>query len=501
MSDFLSSIGALLIGVASFLGIYTPTSIIEPPAIVENLGGDSTLLIGGQTYYLSGSGISSSATSIILSSLTIPQTGQEIQDSDLSDTFYITIEPGNRTRQEFVSCTTVTQGAGTTATLSGCSRGLAPITPYTASTSLQFAHSGGSIVIFSNPPQVYNDAAFKNNDEAITGTWTFNSNLPTSSLLATGSTQFVTKTYVDSGILAGAATATESVTGISRLSTHTQNASSTPSTSNTPLVMQAQDASSTPIVGCDGSSTRGKDCVIVASSTGKIDHNYLPTALNVTWTGSTSFQGGLTSSGTTTIAASNVNTNPLIINGVNRSYPSTQGASGTSMFNDGSGNMREYLPTHTILYKSSASSTVAASATTTATTVTIPANTLGANGVLRISTILGGLTGNDRGFQFQFGNGSASTTFVQFGGALGVVKGNYINGTIANIGTTSNQILQSQAGSITADNANLTPSVRNYGAESNVDTTQTTYISFQARDDTSAATGYRSILVELIRTP
>ena len=40
----------------------------------ELLGADSVLPIAGATYTLSGSGLSSSATSIVLSSLTIPQT-------------------------------------------------------------------------------------------------------------------------------------------------------------------------------------------------------------------------------------------------------------------------------------------------------------------------------------------------------------------------------------------------------------------------------------------
>jgi len=92
---------------------------------IENaqLGADTVLPIAGVIYNLSGSGVSGSATSITLASLTIPQTGQKLIDSDFSDTFYITLEPGNRNRQEIVSCTTVTQNASS-ATLSGCTRGL-----------------------------------------------------------------------------------------------------------------------------------------------------------------------------------------------------------------------------------------------------------------------------------------------------------------------------------------------------------------------------------------
>lgn len=135
----------------------------------------STLPIAGSTYTLAGSGVTGSATSITLASLTIPQTGQKIVDSDLSDTFYLTLEPGSRTKQEIASCTTVTQNGNGTATLSGCTRGLSPISPYTASSTLQFAHAGGSQVIFSDPPQLFNLYTAKDNLETITNTWTFTS--------------------------------------------------------------------------------------------------------------------------------------------------------------------------------------------------------------------------------------------------------------------------------------------------------------------------------------
>ena len=162
-----------------------------------SLGG--TLPVAGSTYSLAGSGISSSASSITLQSFTIPQSGQKILDSDLSDTFYATLEPGSRTRQEIVACTTVTQNSGGTATFSGCSRGMAPIYPYTASSTLAFVHAGGSQVILSDPPQLFNEYPGKANTETVTGIWTFN-NLPKAAsvtTLATTSDQLATKYYVD----------------------------------------------------------------------------------------------------------------------------------------------------------------------------------------------------------------------------------------------------------------------------------------------------------------
>jgi len=48
----------------------------------------------GATYNLAGSGVTGSATSITLQSLDIPQNGLKIRDSDLSEVFYVTIDPG-----------------------------------------------------------------------------------------------------------------------------------------------------------------------------------------------------------------------------------------------------------------------------------------------------------------------------------------------------------------------------------------------------------------------
>jgi len=144
--------------------------------------------LAGTTYFLSGSGINSSATSITLQSLTVPQTGKTILDAELSDTFYITLEPGNRTRQELVSCTTVVQNAGGTATISGCSRGLLPFTPYTASTTYAFSHAGGSQVIFSDPPQLFNQYFAKSNDETVTGDATFSGETIIDNLISASST-------------------------------------------------------------------------------------------------------------------------------------------------------------------------------------------------------------------------------------------------------------------------------------------------------------------------
>lgn len=171
MHTLLQQIGA---GIAT-LGIMVSGWLGYVP---QDKTGAAVQPFGGQTYTLAGNGLTNSATSLTLQSLTIPQTGQKIADADLSTTFYLTIEPGNRTKQEFVSCTTVTQNSGGTATISGCARGLSPIPPYTASSTLGFVHSGGTQVIFSNPPTFYNQYTARANAELIPSVWTASNTAP-----------------------------------------------------------------------------------------------------------------------------------------------------------------------------------------------------------------------------------------------------------------------------------------------------------------------------------
>ncbi len=243
---------------------------------------------GGQTYRLQSS-ISSTQTTITLTSFKEPISNIKYTMSYLNSTIeYATIDPQNNNSKEFVSFTGITQNSDNTATLTGVSRGLGFSYPYTASSTLASSHSGQSIFILSNPPQLTNNYANKSNDDAITGIWNFNSYLPTSNIIATTSNQFVTKQYVDGGLLAGAATSTESVTGISRLATRLQQASSTLSTVNTPLVLQAQYATSS----FNGSNTTGLN-VVVTRNNNTIDPNAIATSSSDTynWGGNNSYTG------------------------------------------------------------------------------------------------------------------------------------------------------------------------------------------------------------------
>lgn len=120
----------------------------------DNLGA-APQFVGGKVYTLAGSGISSTDTTITLVSFTLPVSNQAITSSDLGSPYYITLEPSSASKKEITSCTGVTQNSNGTASLTGCTRGLSPVAPYTASTTLRQTHSGGTRVVLSNPPQLY----------------------------------------------------------------------------------------------------------------------------------------------------------------------------------------------------------------------------------------------------------------------------------------------------------------------------------------------------------
>lgn len=177
--------------------------------------------VAGFNYYLAGSGVTGSNSSFTLQSLTIPQTGYLLQDSDFSATFYVTLEPGNSKKQEIAACTTVVQNANGTATLSSCSRGLLPFSPYTASTTYSFAHAGGTTVIFSDPPQLFNEYGAKANNETITGQWGF-TQLPTSTTSTpTDPQQLVTLYQLQQATSTGGINAATTVKGVVQLGTLT----------------------------------------------------------------------------------------------------------------------------------------------------------------------------------------------------------------------------------------------------------------------------------------
>lgn len=166
--ELLTKITSIILApVFAFGTLFVPadyTTLQERVAELESQVNETELgrtvnAIGGNVYYLSGGGVSASASTLTLTSFKIPVSNQNYAMADFGDGVnakgYLTLEPGSQTRQEFVSFTGLTQNADGSATLSGVTRGLLPIPPYTASTTYAKAHSGGTTVVISNPPQLY----------------------------------------------------------------------------------------------------------------------------------------------------------------------------------------------------------------------------------------------------------------------------------------------------------------------------------------------------------
>ena len=317
--------------------------------------------VASEIYYLSGAGISSSATSIGLTKFGYTQpngTYAKFSMPNFGDKGCITIQSGNTSgKQEFASFTGLTQNSDGTATLSGVSRGLERYEPFSASTTLQTAHAGGSQVVVGNsPPCFYENYTASTQSETITGQWTF-SDLPESSLAATTSSQFTNKAYVDATANAGAATSTETNGGIVELATQLEMASSTDNGATQPTVVQSKYGTSTP----SGTSYSGL-YFPVTKNNGKLSQLFLDLTESFTFSGGLLNTASSTFTATTTILANSTTTRPLILNGIPYSLPSVQGASSTALMTNGLGTLSWERPEWSRLASTTLSS---ATATTT----------------------------------------------------------------------------------------------------------------------------------------
>lgn len=153
---------------------------------------DNFTPIQAQKMKLAGSGCTASATSIILQSLVLPGGSTAITMADFGDIGYATIEPGSG-REEQISFTGITSN-----TLTGVTRGLRFVAPYDEVTANKFAHAGGSILVFSNTAAFYSELSSRDNDETITGLYTF-TQFPqkSGSTTPTAANELATKEYVD----------------------------------------------------------------------------------------------------------------------------------------------------------------------------------------------------------------------------------------------------------------------------------------------------------------
>jgi len=220
--------------------------VAELESQVENLGAYNPT--GGGTYRLKTS-IGTTNTTISLSSFKEPVSLIPYTMTYLNTTVgYGTLDPVNSARSEFISFTGITQNADGSATLTGVTRGLSRSYPYTASSTMRQAHGGQSIFILSDSPQHFSEYAVKQNNETITGQWTF------SVFPITASSSF----------------ASETVAGWVELATGVEMSSSTASGTVARLALPASLATSS----CQ---VVGRYVPITDPLTGKLSTNCVPT--------------------------------------------------------------------------------------------------------------------------------------------------------------------------------------------------------------------------------
>lgn len=328
---------------------------IPPPQTQQTFGSTSFTPVQGIPYVV-GKTILVGDSTITLSTFKTPD-GRPLVMSNFGQIGYGTLDPNNLPRLESVSFSGITQNANGTATLTGVSRGLDFITPYAASTTLAQQHLVGSTFILSNSSAFYGQQfPFLNNPSTIAAVWTFGSTVqPTYDVnpsAYTSQLSLIDKAYADALSITGAPTSTEISMGVSQLATKAQlNANTASSTEGRPLVVPNKLGTST----CQIS---GGAFLVSSSTSGKLNGTCFDTTYSYTLTGLNSFTG------TTSVSASNVNTNPLKINTVPYSFPSVQGASSTSWMNDGNGNFTNELQDWHLLTSTTTQNAMAIATTT-----------------------------------------------------------------------------------------------------------------------------------------
>ncbi len=159
--------------------------------------------VQAQEFQLAGSGVTSTATTIILTNFLLPDGVTEITMADIGLIGFMTLEPGT-SREEQITFTTVTQNADDTATLTGVVRGVAFVSPYSTTAALKKSHAGGTIAVLSNTAGFYGNIKDYIDEVAIAGA-------PDASLTAKGLVETAITSEIDAGTVSGATGADLSV--------------------------------------------------------------------------------------------------------------------------------------------------------------------------------------------------------------------------------------------------------------------------------------------------
>lgn len=362
-------------------GIFTGKKL-SPQVASSQVSFGSFSPVQGSTYSLQGAGVTATQNTIPLTSFTTPD-GRAITMSMFGSIGYGTLEPNTNSKIEDITFTGVTQNPNGTAVLTGVTRGNDFVTPYVASTTLAKAHAGGSYFILSNTAGFYGQQfLFANNTSTSSATLVFSSTTPprydADPIWGNFTTEALASiAYVNSVVAAGAANASESVKGIVQLATAAQAALGTSlGSTGARLALGNNLATSTPY-------NSGTNVVPVTGTNEKLSQSFWDLTVQYIFSGGILNTASSTNTATTSIAASNVLSNALVLHGIPYAFPSSQGGANTFAKNDGLGNISWETPTvlhYTVVNSNSITANGSGVNYATSTVpLTIPAGTLTAS--------------------------------------------------------------------------------------------------------------------------
>lgn len=150
-----------------------------------------------QSYILNGAGAVIGDTTLVLKTMKDIDGNALTMATSFGAIGYGTIEPGNNTLEEQISFTGLTNNANGTTTLTGV-KSVTFGEPYTETSGLLKTHAGSTTFVISNTSGYYTQFPVKQNDETVTGSWSFPTPLANSNP--------ATKLYVDSLVSGGTVT-------------------------------------------------------------------------------------------------------------------------------------------------------------------------------------------------------------------------------------------------------------------------------------------------------
>lgn len=172
--------------------------------------------VQAQSFTLAGSGATTGDTSIVVNSFTDID-GNNLTMADFGAKGYGTIQPNEGLYEESFTFTGITQNANGTATLTGV-KTAGFLNPYTETSGLAKSHNGNATIVVSNTSAFYANFGNKNNNETISGAWTFSQKVAVGAVTSSDLGYAATVSFVLSTAVSGAADASTLAKGISRIS-------------------------------------------------------------------------------------------------------------------------------------------------------------------------------------------------------------------------------------------------------------------------------------------